>query len=179
LREPIRTTFDTNTYSVVARPQVNRILINLWPLNRNRLNSIRDRLCWWYLNWCIRRGRIVAVIPEGVLKAEVLPIADRVSALLAIGTAEAANTPRIGQTRLEIIQAAFDAGFRVLRSPRIAWGALYPVAASLHGVSSPIRNKYSNPTFLIFSELQPHKRKSPIHTPGLLDGDAGAWGLCA
>ena len=127
MRTPVKTTFDTNTYSVVARPQVKRLVVNLWPLNRNRLKSIRDRLCWWYLNWCIRRGRIVAAIPEGVLKAEVVPIAERVSALLAVGTAAAANAPRIGQTRLEIIRAAFDTGFRVLRSPRIAWGALFPV----------------------------------------------------
>lgn len=54
----------------------------------DRLKSIRDRLCWWYLNWCIRKGRIVAGIPEATLKAEVLPNAARVSALLAVGTSK-------------------------------------------------------------------------------------------
>jgi hypothetical protein len=58
--------------------------------------------------------------------SEVLPNVQRVSALPAVGTAAAATPPYIPPTRLEIIQAAFDTGL-VLRSPRIGWGALYPV----------------------------------------------------
>jgi hypothetical protein len=88
---------------------------------------MRDRACWWYLNWCVRRGRIIAVIPEPTLKAEVLFNTQRVSALLAVGTAAAATPPAIPPTGREIIEAAFDAGFLVLRSPRIAWGTLYSV----------------------------------------------------
>jgi hypothetical protein len=127
MRQALRVTFDTNTYSAVGRPQINRIFSKLWPLDRARLKSMRDRACWWYLNWCIRRDRIIAAIPEPALKAEVLPNAQRVSALLAVGTSAAAMPPTIPPTRQEIIQAAFDTGFFVLRSPRIAWGALYPV----------------------------------------------------
>ena len=127
MRAPIRVTFDTNTYSVVARPQLGRIFSSVWPVSKDRIKSIRDRLCWWYLNWCIRRGRIIAGIPEATLKAEVLPNVQRVSALLAVGTTAAATPPTIPETRRQIIQAAFDAGFTVLRSPRISWGALYPV----------------------------------------------------
>ena len=66
VRIPIRVTFDTNTYNRVGRPQLNRLFRNLWPPNRDRIKSARDRLCWWYLNWCTRRGRIIAAIPEGV-----------------------------------------------------------------------------------------------------------------
>jgi hypothetical protein len=127
MRAALRVTFDTNTYSVVARPQIGRIFSKFWPLDKDRMVSMRNRACWWYLNWCIRRGRIIAAIPEASLKAEVLPNVQRVSALLAVGTAAAATPPTIAPTRLEIIQAAFDMGFLVLRSPRIAWGALYPV----------------------------------------------------
>jgi len=127
MRKTLRVTFDTNTYSAVGRPQIDRILSKLRPLDRVRLKSMRDRACWWYLNWCVRRGRIIAAIPEASLKTEVLPNVQRVSALLAVGTPAAATPPSIPPTRLEIIQAAFDAGFMVLRSPRISWGALYPV----------------------------------------------------
>jgi hypothetical protein len=127
VRAPVRVTFDTNTYSVAARPQLGRIFSSIWPVSKDRLKSIRDRFCWWYLNWCIRRGRIIAGIPEATLKSEVLPNVERVSALLAVGTAAAATPPTIPETRRQIIEAAFDTGFAVLRSPRISWGALYPV----------------------------------------------------
>jgi hypothetical protein len=124
---PLRVTFDTNTYSVVARPQLGRTFRNVWPVSKDRLKSIGNRLCWWYLNWCIGRGRIIAGLPEATLKAEVLPNVQRVSALLAVGTAAAATPPTIPETRRQLIEAAFDTGFTVLRSPRISWGALYPV----------------------------------------------------
>jgi hypothetical protein len=127
MKTPLRVTFDTNTYSAVGRPQIDRIFSKLWPFDRTRFRSMRDRACWWYLNWCIRRGRIIAAIPEPTLKAEVLPNVQRVSALLAVGTQAAATAPPIPPTRHDIIQAAFNTGFLVLRSPRIGWGSLYPV----------------------------------------------------
>jgi hypothetical protein len=100
-----------------------RFFSKLWPISRQRLKAMRDRLCWWYLNWCIARGRIVAGIPEGVLKAEIIPTTDRVTLLLGIGTSAASTPPDIAETRKLIIQAAFDSGFRVLHSPAIGWGA--------------------------------------------------------
>jgi hypothetical protein len=122
-RDAIWVTFDTNAYSVVARPQVRRLFSKLWPLNRARLTSIRDRLCWWYVNWCVRSGRVIAAIPEGCLKAEIVPNVDRVALLFSIGTSAAKNLPAIPPIRQEIMRAAFDVGFVVLHSPRIGWGA--------------------------------------------------------
>jgi hypothetical protein len=127
VRSPIRVTFDSNTYSVVGRPQLSRLSRNVWPPSKQRLKSMRNRLCWWYLNWCIRRGRIIAGIPEGALKAEVLRNNDRLTALLAVGTPAAAALPEIAPTRQQIIAAAFATGFVVLRSPRISWGTLVAI----------------------------------------------------
>jgi hypothetical protein len=58
--QPIRVSFDTNAYSPVTRPQLGKIVMTgWWPLTRDRILSKKRRLAWWYIQWCIRRGRIL------------------------------------------------------------------------------------------------------------------------
>ncbi|MBL8714262.1 MAG: hypothetical protein JNM12_15330 [Alphaproteobacteria bacterium] len=130
---PICATFDTNTYSTVARPQFTKAFSKL-PINRDRLNSFIKRVHCLYLNWCIRRGRIVAGLPEPALSAEVLKIVDRIALLINVGTPQASNPPAVPATREEIIKAAFKTGFHVLRYPRIGYGAVYAVDKHLFAV---------------------------------------------
>lgn len=127
---PIRVTFDTNAYSPVVRPQLSKIATTGWPLTRDRLLSKKRRIAWWYINWCIRRGRIQAAIPEAAFAAEVLPNVDRIELILAVGTAKAANPPPIPEGRRALIQEAFAMGFRALHGARIAYGDLVGAQAS-------------------------------------------------
>jgi hypothetical protein len=122
---PIYVTFDTNTYSRIARPQ----LLRIFKIGKATWQDRWDRIALWYLSRCIKTGRIVAAIPEAALKAEALRNTDRVAHLLAAGTKKAATPPEIPQTRQIILDAAFKLGFRVLRCPRIAYGAAVPVPA--------------------------------------------------
>ena len=125
---PIRISFDTNAYSPVTRPQLGKIVTTgWWPLTRNRILSKKRRVAWWYIQWCIRRDRIQAAIPEAAFAAEVLPNVDRIDFLLAIGTPRAANPPPIPDGRRKLIQDAFALGFRVLHGGRIAYGAIVNV----------------------------------------------------
>lgn len=81
------------------------------------------RITWWYIGRCIRFGRLRAAIPEAAFAAEVLPIVDRISALVAAGTPEAVKTTaKIDPARRAIVEVALQMGFRVLHGPRIAWG---------------------------------------------------------
>ena len=64
MRTPIAVTFDTNTYSTIADPKISRLLEKWWPLNRDRWESKKRRLAWWYIQRCIHKGRIRAGIPE-------------------------------------------------------------------------------------------------------------------
>jgi hypothetical protein len=127
---PIRVTFDTGPYSSVTRPQLSKIITTGWPLTPDRLLSKKRRVAWWYIKWCIRRGRIRAAIPEAAFAAEVLPNADRISLLLAVGTPKAASPPPIREVRRALIQAAFRLGFRALRGARISYGELVGVQTS-------------------------------------------------
>jgi hypothetical protein len=125
---PIRVSFDTNAYSPVTRPQLTRIITTgWWPLTADRLLSKKRRIAWWYIRWCIRRGRIQAAIPEAAFAAEVLPNVDRIDFLLAIGTPRAANPPPIPEGRRRLIQEAFSSGFRVLHGGRIGYGEIVNV----------------------------------------------------
>ena len=124
---PIRVTFDTNAYSPVTRPQLSKIITTGWPLTPDRLLSKKRRIVWWYINWCIRRGRIQAAIPEAAFAAEVLPNVDRLDLILAIGTRKAATIAVIPVGRLALIREAFKLGFRVLHGARIAYGELVQV----------------------------------------------------
>lgn len=120
-------TFDTNVYSVVAKPNVSRAFPKFVSIKKSSWAAGWRRINWWYLNHCIRKGRLVAAIPEPALKAEALRGADRVSYLANLGTSRASALPEIPETRRNIIEAAFRTGFCVLRSPRLAYGAAYPV----------------------------------------------------
>jgi hypothetical protein len=129
-RRPIGVTFDTGAYSRVTRPRLSKIITTGWPLTADRLFSKKSRIVWWYVKWCIRRGRIRAAIPEAAFAAEVLPNEDRIGLILAVGTRRAANPPPIPEGRRALIQAAFRQGFRALRGGRIAYGDLVGVQAS-------------------------------------------------
>jgi hypothetical protein len=119
---PITVTFDTNTYSTIADPKIGRLLEKWWPLDQDRWESKRRRIACWYLQHCIRKGRIEAAIPEAAFAAESLRNTDRVDLLLSIGTKR--PPPTIPATRREIIAAALATGFRILHGPRIGYGAL-------------------------------------------------------
>lgn len=125
---PIRISFDTNAYSPVTRPQLIKIITTgWWPLTRDRLLSKKRRIAWWYIRWCICRGRIRAAIPEVAFAAEVLPNVDRIDFLLAIGTPRAATPSPIPDGRRRLIQEAFSSGFRVLHGGRIGYGEIVNV----------------------------------------------------
>jgi hypothetical protein len=126
--QPIRVSFDTNAYSPVTRPQLGKIVTTgWWPLTRDRILSKKRRLAWWYIQWCIRRGRICAGIPEAAFAAEVLPNVNRIDFLLAIGTPRAAAPQPITSGRRELIREAFALGFRVQHGGRIAYGEIVDV----------------------------------------------------
>lgn len=116
-------TFDTNTYTVIADPQPGKLLQKWWPMTRDRWRSKKQRIIWMYLNHCIRRGRIVAGIPEALLATEALAKISRVKLLLAVGTS--APPPSIPQVRINIIGKAIRIGFKVLAMPRIGHPPLY------------------------------------------------------
>lgn len=122
MKTPIAVTFDTNTYSTIADPKIKRLLQKWWPLDRDRWLSKKRRVASWYIQQCIRKGRIEAAIPEAAFAAESLKNTDRVDLLLSIGTK--APSPTIPLTRQEIIGAALATGFRILHGPRIGYGAL-------------------------------------------------------
>lgn len=124
---PLYVTFDTNAYSDVAQPRLLRIFTKIWSRNPAIWSHKLYRLQSWYLNRCVRLGRIVACIPEPALKVEVIPQTTRISLLIGTGTVNALSPPAIDPIRQKIIESAFDSGFSVLRSPRIAYGAVYPV----------------------------------------------------
>jgi hypothetical protein len=128
MKAPITVTFDTNTYSGIARPQLGKLFSKILPLTRDRLQSKRRRLAWWYIQWCIRKGRIRAGIPEAAFAAEALQNSDRVDLLLAVGTAS--PRPVIPQIRMTVIWRALQVGFRVMTGSRIAYGALPPINPS-------------------------------------------------
>jgi hypothetical protein len=121
---PILVTFDTNSYSAVARPQVARLFTKLRPLSWARWT---ERLVRVYVQWCIRRGRIVAAIPEAAFEAEVFRNIDRIDLILAIGTPRAAQLPKIPDVRRMIIDKAFEIGFRVMHGGRISYGEMIGV----------------------------------------------------
>jgi hypothetical protein len=127
---PIRVTFDTGPYSSATRPALSKIITTGWPLTPDRLLSKKRRVAWWYIKWCIRRGRIRAAIPEAAFAAEVLPNEDRISLLLAVGTPKAASPPLIPEGRRALIHEAFRLGFRALHGARIAYGDLVGVQAN-------------------------------------------------
>jgi hypothetical protein len=129
LVQPIRVSFDTNAYSAVTRPQLIRIITTGWPLTADRMLSKKRRVAWWYIRWCIKRGRIRAAIPEAAFAAEVLPNVDRIDFLLAIGTRRAANPPPIPDGRRRLIEEAFSLGFRALHGGRIAYGEIIDAQA--------------------------------------------------
>ena len=122
MKTPIAVTFDTNTYSTIADPKIGRLLEKWWPLNRDRWESKKRRIAWWYIQRCIRKGRIHAGIPEAAFAAESLKNTDRVDLLLAVGTGT--RPPAIPQIRQEIIEAALATGFWIMHGPRIGYGAL-------------------------------------------------------
>lgn len=122
MKTPIAVTFDTNTYSTIADPKIGRLLEKLWPLDRDRWRSKKQRIAWWYIQRCIRKNRINAAIPEAAFAAESLRNTDRVDLLLTVGTKT--PPPNIPATRQEIIAAALATGFRIMHGPRIGYGAL-------------------------------------------------------
>lgn len=122
MNTPIAVTFDTNTYSTIADPKIARLLEKWWPLDKDRWGSKKRRIAWWYIQRCIRKGRILAAIPEAAFAAESLKNTDRVDLLLSIGTKS--PPPSIPPTREKIIAAALATGFRILHCPRISYGAL-------------------------------------------------------
>jgi hypothetical protein len=151
MKTPIAVTFDTNTYSTIANPQIGKLLQKWWPLSRDRLLSKKRRLAWWYIQRCIRKGRIRAGIPEAAFAAESLQNTDRVDLLLAVGTK--APRPAIPPIRQDIISLALDTGFRAMHGPRIGYGALpdfstddwavderYPIGERLDRMSKFIRH---------------------------------------
>lgn len=119
---PVAVTFDTNTYSTIADPKISRLLEKWWPLDQDRWQSKKRRVACWYIQRCVRKGRITAAIPEAALAAESLRNQDRVDLLLSIGTNS--RSPTIPPTRQEIIAAALATGFRILHGPRIGYGAV-------------------------------------------------------
>jgi hypothetical protein len=120
---PLRVTFDTNTYTPIARPQLSKIITAGWPPTKDRILSKRRRLAWWYIQWCIRKLRIQAGIPEAAFMAEVLPNVSRVDLLLATGTNQA--RPAIPAGRQGLIKEALELGLRVLHGSRIAYGEVF------------------------------------------------------
>src|SRR5258708_12168621 len=124
---PIRITFDTNAYSPITQPQLTRLITTGWRLTSDRRKSKLRRISSWYFNWCIRRGRILAAIPEAAFAAEVLQNIERIDLILAIGTSKAANPPPIPEGRRALIQKALGMGFRVQHGARIAYGELVGV----------------------------------------------------
>ncbi|MQP68527.1 hypothetical protein GE253_24720 [Niveispirillum sp. SYP-B3756] len=122
MKTPISVTFDTNTYSTIANPQIGKLLEKWRPLSRDRLLSKKRRVAWWYIQRCIRKGRIRAGIPEAAFAAESLQNTDRVDLLLVVG--KKAPRPNIPPIRLDIIRLALATGFRVMHGPRIGYGAL-------------------------------------------------------
>jgi hypothetical protein len=122
MRTPIAVTFDTNTYSTIANPQIGRLRQKWWPMTRDRWLSKKRRLACWYIQWCIRKGRIRAGIPEAAFAAESLQNTQRVDLLLAVGTST--PPPAIPAVRQEIILQALQVGFRAMHGPRIGYGAL-------------------------------------------------------
>lgn len=166
-RTPLRVTFDTNAYSPIVRPQLKKIFSTKWPITKDRLDSIKRRFVCQYLNWCIRRGRIVAAIPEAVLAAELLPKEERVKLIIAVGTRRAAAPQPITPGRVALIQESFQLGFRALHYPRIAYGdlinvephqwaidALFPIDVRQSRASQFIRyfGDYAYKTFQDFGE---------------------------
>lgn len=121
MKAPIAVTFDTNTYSTIADPKIGRLLEKWWPYNKDRWKSKKRRVCWWYIQRCIRKGRINAAIPEAAFAAESLRNTDRVDLLLSIGTST--QPPSIPPTRQEVISAALETGFRIMHGSRIGYGA--------------------------------------------------------
>jgi hypothetical protein len=151
VKTPIAVTFDTNIYSTIADPKIGRLLERLWSFDRNRWQSKKRRIAWWYIQRCIRKGRIHAAIPEAAFAAESLRNTDRVDLLLTVGTKT--QRPAIPATRQEIIAAALATGFRVMHGPRIRYGALptfgpadwapdtrYPIAERQDRMSAFIRH---------------------------------------
>jgi hypothetical protein len=126
---PLRVSFDTNAYSVVVRPQIIRVFTRGLKWTAGQRRSKKERVVWLYLQWCVRQGRIIAGIPEAAFQAEVLPHVDRIAFLLKIGTPAAAALPQIPAGRVALIRKAFKLGFRLLRGGRIAYGAVFDVAA--------------------------------------------------
>lgn len=123
---PLYVTFDTNTYSSIANPQPRKLLEKWWPLDRDRWQSKKLRVKWWYIAQCIRKGRVVAGIPEALLATEALPNVSRIALLLSAGT----PTPRppVPAVRIKLIRQAIDLGFRVMHMPRIGHPSTYQVA---------------------------------------------------
>lgn len=155
---PIRVSFDTNAYSPVTRPQLIKIVTTgWWPLTRDRLLSKMRRIAWWYIRWCIRRGRIQAAIPEAAFAAEVIPNVDRIGFLLAIGTPRAANLPPIPDGRRRLIQEAFSSGFRVLHGGRIGYGEIVNVPSSQWAPDDDIKERQKR-----FSDFIRHFGEFPL-----------------
>lgn len=124
-RKPLYVTFDTNSYSRVARPQIARLFNKTWPLTPDRIHSMAHRTYRWYLNRCIRKGRIVAAIAELSLQAEVLPNEMRVALIVSAGRRPHGLV--VPPDRASLIQSALNMGFRILRNNRIAYAAVYPL----------------------------------------------------
>lgn len=174
--QPIRVSFDTNAYSPVTRPRMSKIVTTgWWPLTADRILSKKRRIAWWYIRWCIRRGRIRAAIPEAAFAAEVLPNVDRIDFLLAIGTPRAANPPSIPEGRRRLIQEAFALGFRVLRGGRIAYGEIVGVRDGQWAVDDDIQERQNR-----FSNFIRHFKDYPLQVfKDLGERLSGAHGLAA
>lgn len=118
-------TFDTNVYSKVVPSNMARIFRVSSLTNKDRRKSGYHSLLGWYLGICIQRRRIMPAIAEVSLKAEVIPHIQRVALLLSAG--KYAVSPEIEERRLETLDRMFRIGFKVLRTPRIAYGAVCSV----------------------------------------------------
>jgi hypothetical protein len=144
--QPLYVTFDTNAYSVVARPQIGRTLTNFWPLNGDRIQSIINRICWWYLNRCIRKGRIIAGISQASLRLEALRNANRVQLLSATGRRpHGLVVPGI---RAEIIRSALAIGMKILHSNRISFTSSTPSLSSKKS-----RNRFQQNLLEVFQSI--------------------------
>jgi signal transduction histidine kinase len=128
-RTPLFVSFDTNAYSPVVRPQLGKVFTTgWWPLSRDRMLSKKRRIAWCYVQRCVRLGRIRAAIPEAAFASEVLPNAERIDFLLAVGTPRAAIPPTIPDGRRALIKEAFGLGFTVLHAGRIGYGEIVGVS---------------------------------------------------
>ncbi len=115
-------TFDTNVYSKLVPSNMARIFRVSSITNKDRRKSAYHSLLGWYLGICIQKRRIVPAIAEASLQAEVIPHVQRVASMLGAG--KYAVSPEIEKRRLETLGRIFRIGFKVLRTPRIAYGAM-------------------------------------------------------